>query len=92
MFQFEPNYDDNEMENQINHKLRRYSLLIVRGRVLICVFPDEMASISGTLNEIAGAINKELTVQNEDIGRIEAKSDMVYDGIAVNQAKLDRIK
>jgi hypothetical protein len=51
-----------------------------------------MASISGTLNEIAGAINKELTTQNETISKIEEKSDMVFDGIATNQAKLDRIK
>jgi hypothetical protein len=92
IFQFEPNFDDNEMENQIDHKLSRFSLLLVKGWVLICVFPDKMAAISDTLNDIAGAINQELTTQNETIGRIAEKSDMVYDGIATNQAKLDRIK
>jgi hypothetical protein len=92
MFQFEPDFDDNEMENEIDHKLSRYSRCIVRGWVLTCVFPDKIASISGTLNEIAGAINQELTAQNETISKIEEMSDMVYDGIATNQAKLDRIK
>jgi hypothetical protein len=31
IFQFEPNFDDNEMDNQIDHKLSRYSLLLVMG-------------------------------------------------------------
>jgi hypothetical protein len=91
-FQFEADSDDNKMEDRIEDKLGRYFVLIIRVWVLICVFPDKIASISRTLNEIAGEINREVTAQCKIINRIEAKSDMVNAEIADNQAKLDRIK
>ncbi|KAI9835158.1 MAG: hypothetical protein M1819_002527 [Sarea resinae] len=48
-------------------------------------------SVNG-MNYVAKAINKEVDEQNVHISRITGKSDRVDDQIAMNRARLDRIK
>ena len=45
-----------------------------------------------TLNQLGSAMGKEIDSQNKHIDRIMGKTDKVDDQIAVNRARLDRIK
>ncbi|PYH94176.1 hypothetical protein BO71DRAFT_399056 [Aspergillus ellipticus CBS 707.79] len=53
---------------------------------------DLLSGAAGRLNGLARATGKELDEQNRHLERITAKSDFVDDQIAMNRAKLDRIR
>ncbi|CAI7656570.1 unnamed protein product [Penicillium glandicola] len=53
---------------------------------------DLLGGATGRLNGLAKATGKELDEQNRHLERIMGKSDFVDDQIAMNRAKLDRIR
>ncbi|KAJ5960914.1 uncharacterized protein N7479_008064 [Penicillium vulpinum] len=53
---------------------------------------DLLSGATGRLNGLAKATGKELDEQNRHLERITGKSDFVDDQIAMNRAKLDRIR
>ncbi|OQE46453.1 hypothetical protein PENCOP_c001G02873 [Penicillium coprophilum] len=53
---------------------------------------DLLSGATGRLNGLAKATGKELDEQNRHLERIMGKSDYVDDQIAMNRAKLDRIR
>ncbi|KAJ5499281.1 hypothetical protein N7453_008332 [Penicillium expansum] len=53
---------------------------------------DLLSGATGRLNGLAKATGKELDEQNRHLERIMGKSDFVDDQIAMNRAKLDRIR
>ncbi|EKV06444.1 Plasma membrane SNARE protein (Sec9), putative [Penicillium digitatum] len=53
---------------------------------------DLLSSATGRLNGLAKATGKELDEQNRHLERIMGKSDFIDDQIAMNRAKLDRIR
>ncbi|RHZ47372.1 putative plasma membrane SNARE protein (Sec9) [Aspergillus thermomutatus] len=53
---------------------------------------DLLSGAAGRLNGLARATGRELDEQNRHLGRIMGKSDFVDDQIAMNRAKLDRIR
>ncbi|KAJ5695505.1 hypothetical protein N7536_005917 [Penicillium majusculum] len=53
---------------------------------------DMLGGATGRLNGLAKATGKELDEQNRHLERIMGKSDFVDDQIAMNRAKLDRIR
>ncbi|TVY94502.1 Protein transport protein sec9 [Lachnellula willkommii] len=73
-FQFEPDSEDEEMENEIDGNI------------------DALGHAAGRLNLLARATGKEVEAQNDVIDRVIVKSDRVDDQIAMNRAKLDRIR
>jgi hypothetical protein len=55
-------------------------------------FPDAVHFVAKELNQMAGAMGREVDAQNKLIGRVANKVDKVDDGLAVNRAKLERIR
>ncbi|KAA8644103.1 hypothetical protein EYZ11_008425 [Aspergillus tanneri] len=53
---------------------------------------DLLSGAAGRLNGLAKATGRELDEQNRHLERITAKSDYVSDQVAMNHAKLDRIR
>ncbi|KAK7726017.1 Protein transport protein S9 plasma membrane t-SNARE [Botryosphaeria dothidea] len=53
---------------------------------------DALHGAAGRLKGLAGAMGKEVDEQNRHISRITDKTDRVDDQIAMNRARLDRIK
>ncbi|KAF2088295.1 plasma membrane snare protein-like protein [Saccharata proteae CBS 121410] len=53
---------------------------------------DALHGAAGRLKGLAGAMGKEVDEQNTHISRITGKTDRVDDQIAMNRARLDRIK
>lgn len=53
---------------------------------------DALSGAAGRLNLLGRAMGKEVDTQNEHIGRIVGKADKVDDQIAMNRARLDRIR
>ncbi|EKG22292.1 hypothetical protein MPH_00359 [Macrophomina phaseolina MS6] len=53
---------------------------------------DALHGAAGRLKNLAGAMGKEVDEQNRHIARITDKTDRVDDQIAMNRARLDRIK
>jgi len=53
---------------------------------------DQLHGAAKRLNTLAGAMGKEVDVQNQHLDRIGGKVDRVDDEIALNRSRLDRIK
>lgn len=53
---------------------------------------DALHNVAGKLHQLAGAVGREVEAQNDQFGRIAQKTDRVDDQIAMNRARLDRIK
>lgn len=69
-----------------------------RDRLLLWVFQandvcrDAIHRSAKTLNAVGKAMGEEIESQNKHIDRITNKTDKVDDQIAVNRARLDRIR
>ena len=62
------------------------------GRRLLTCCRDAIHRGAKTLNALGKAMGEEIKSQNKHIDRITAKTDKVDDQIAVNRARLDRIR
>jgi hypothetical protein len=91
-FQFEPDTDDDEMENEIDSNLGKCLALSVEVQVLICVITDALHGAAKRLNLLGRAMGTEVDEQNKHIAAITGKTDKVDDQIAMNRARLERIR
>jgi hypothetical protein len=60
--------------------------------VLTCLPIDALGGAAKRLNQLSQAMGQEVDTQNKHIQRITGKTDKVDDQIAMNRARLDRIK
>lgn len=60
--------------------------------VLMCCVRRAIHDSAKTLNRLGQAMGEEIQSQNKHLGRVIDKTDRVDDQIAVNRARLDRIK
>jgi protein transport protein SEC9 len=91
-FQFEPDSEDDEMENEIDSNLGKCPTPVVEVGVLTCVILDALHGAAKRLNLLGRAMGTEVDEQNKHIANITGKTDKVDDQIAMNRARLDRIR
>jgi hypothetical protein len=63
-----------------------------RGTMLTCSPLGDLQGAAKRLNQLSQAMGQEVDTQNKHIQRITGKTDKVDDQIAMNRARLDRIK
>ena len=92
-YQFEADSEDDEMENEIDGNLGKYRILSCSMVLwLTKVITDALHGAAKRLNQLGRAMGEEVDTQNKHIERITGKTDKVDDQIAMNRARLDRIK
>jgi hypothetical protein len=91
-YQFEADSEDDEMENEIDSNLGMY--LTRHGNIgeVTNTLTDALHGAAKRLNQLGRAMGDEVDTQNKHIDRIIGKTDKVDDQIAMNRARLDRIK